>query len=317
MYNEKQKKRYLNSNNRFEQTTIELLEKIFISTEMAENQFNKDVSEFNQIEVRDFLISLNSKSPRRLQSTCVFLSDYFQWCYNEGLVDNIIDPFDKRITSVIIKDIFPKELLSDKFFTKEKLIEMMEDIADVSNKFIVYALFCGIRFEELQQLKISDLDFDNNEVKLITGRTIKVDTLFKNLMIRTEDQTHYYADGIEKESKFNKYTYANSIYVLKRCGVKECDMVNTQYINNRLKVAKEQMGNKFISVSTLNKNGLINYIKEQYATQNISLKTALFDEINGKLYTYDTQTQQYIYDFGSKLTSRMIRMEVKDYIEQL
>jgi len=316
MYNIEQKQRYIKTD-RFEESTQELLERIFISSETSENQFGKDISQFNQIEVKDFLTGLNSQSPRRLQSTCIFLSDYYEWCYKEGLVDSIVNPFDKRITSIIINDIIPKEVLNDKFFTKNELLEMINNIADVSNKFVVYALYNGITCDELTALKISDLDFDNNEVKFNTGRTIKVDTLFKHLMIETQDQTHYYDDGIEKESKFNKYTYAESDYVLKICGTKECDMVNSQYIQKRLRITKKQMENKFISTTTLFKNGLINYIKEQYSKENISLKKALFDEINGKMYTYDIQTQQYIYDFGSKITVRMLRMEVKDYIDQL
>jgi hypothetical protein len=80
---------------------------------------------------------------------------------------------------------------------------------------------------------------------------------------------------------------------------------------------KEQMENEFISLSTLYKNGLINYIKEQFAKRDISLKDAIFHEKTGRLYTYNEELQQYIYDFGSKMEAKMLRMEIKDYIDLL
>jgi hypothetical protein len=327
MYNADQKNRYLENRrmSKYEEPTIELLIKIFNSTESEEVQFGKDLSEFNQIEVVDLFKSFNSKSPRRLQSTSIFLYDYTSWCYEEGLIDNIANPYDKNIIDVIIKDIIPKDLLSEKYFNKDTMVNnYINSIIDVSNKFIAYALYCGIKgnnYEELINLRKFDLDHDNHVVKLITGRTVKVDSLFINLMINANDMTHYFADGIEKESRQRKYEYQRSEYVIKSCGGKKNltgDAVSPEYLNKRLATIKEQSGNKYMSASLLYKNGLINHIKERYKKDfGIDLKTALFDEINGKLYTYDKTTQKYIEEFGSKMTVRMLRMEIRDYIDIL
>jgi len=320
MYRPEQKQAFLEYYRNYrEDSTVQLMERIFNSTELVENQFNKDVSEFNQIEVLELLKSYNSSSPRRLMSNCKFLSDYYIWCSQvEKLVSGIINPFDKSITDNMIDNIIPKEDLNKKYFTKEYLIEELNDkVPDVTNQFIAYALFNGITVEELINLKIGDLDFDNNKVKLITGREIIVDTLFKHLMINANDQTQYFADGIEIEDIRKRYTYGESDYVIKKCGVKECDAVRPLYINFRIRKIKEQMENEFISLSTLYKNGLVNYIKEQFAKKNVSLKDAILHPINGKLYTYDEETQQYIYDFGSKMEVKILRMEIKDYLDLL
>jgi len=320
MYRPEQKQAFLDYYLNFrEESTIQLVERIFKSTELVENQFEKDVSEFNQVEVLELLKSYDSRSPRRLMSTCKILSDYYVWCSQvEKLTESIINPFDKIITDNMVENIIPKDNLNNKFFTKEYLTSELNDkVPDVTNQFIAYARFRGLSIEELINLKISDLDFETNMVKLITGREIQVDTLFKHLMIEANDQKQYFADGIEIEDIKKRYTYGDSSYVIKKCGTKECDVVRPLYINIRINTIKEQMENEFISMSTLYKNGLVNYIKEQFAKKDIDLKTALLHEKTGRLYTYNEELQQYINDYGSKMPAKMLRMEIKDYIDLL
>lgn len=136
-------------------------------------------------------------------------------------------------------------------------------------------------------------------------------------MIEANDQIQYFADGIDKESKTKAYDYANSDYIIKSCGKNVLEQVSQHYITARMSVIKEQMGNEFISITTLYKNGMINYIKEQFAKKNIDLKTAFLHPIDGKRYTHDKETQQYINEYGSKMTVRFLRMEIKDYLDLL
>jgi len=320
MFNPEQKQAFLDyCMNYKEESTVKLIERIFNSTEILEEQLEKDVSEFTQMDVLELLKNYDSRSPRRLMTTCKILSDYYIWVSQvEKISEGLINPFDKIITDKMIEDIIPKDALNKKFFTKEYLIEEIKDkIPDVTNQFIVYSLFHGIKVEELIKLKIKDLDFENNIVKLITGREIVVDTLFKHLMIEANSQTQYFEDGIEVEDIKRRYTYGDSVYIIKKCGVKECDAVRPLYINFRMNTIREQLENKFISLSTLYKNGVINYIKEQFAKKGVDLKTAILHPINGKSYTYDKETQKYINDFGSKMKVKILRMEIKDYLDLL
>jgi hypothetical protein len=319
MYNEFQKKRYLKyCSNLYEPITVGLIERIFKSTELAETQFNKDICDFNPIEVVDFLKGFNSKSRMRLQSTCIRLSKYYIWCKNvEHLTSNIVNPFDKRGMDIVIDTILPKEDLNNKFFTKAQFVKMLDEIADVSNQFIAYLFYSGLTVEEMVHLQLKDLDFENNKLHLITGRVIDVDTLFKHLMIETNDQVQYFEDGIEKESRTKAYDYSITEYVIKTCSKRSYGVVKDNYIAIRMLAIKKQMENKFISIPTIYKNGLINYIKEQYAKKDIDLKTAFLKPLNGRLYVHDEETQQYINDFGSKMTVRFLRMEIKDYLDLL
>lgn len=320
MYRPEQKQAFLDYYTKFrEGSTVQLMERIFNSTELVENQFQKDVSEFNQIEVLELLKNYNSKSPRRLKTACKFLSDYYIWVSQiEQISQGLINPFDKTITDSMIDNLIPKEELNRRFFTKEYLIEeLKENLLDVSNQFIAYARFCGLSVEELINLTINDLDFENNKVKLVTGREIIVDKLFKKLMIETNDQVQYFPDGIEVEDKLKRYTYGNSIYVIKKCGSIEGDIVRPLYINSRLEKIREQTENDFITLASLYKNGMLSYIKEQFAKKNISIKDAFLHEKTRKLYTYNEELQNYMCEFGSKMPVKMLRMEVKDYLDLL
>jgi len=314
MYNSEQKNRYL-KNCKYEETTKELLKRIFDSTELEEEAFDKDLALFTHNDVYDLLLSLNSKSRKRLRSTCIFLSDYFMWCYKEGLTFDLNNPYDKRFTEVMIEKILPIDKLNLKYFNYITLNDYVNNsIIDVSNKFIAYALYCGITSEELRNLKKEDLNVTKKQVTLITGRNLTVDDLFVKLLMEADNQTQYFPDGIIKESKFNKYDYGISKYVLKTCVAGECGVIKDAILIARLKVIKEQCENDFITLSTLYKNGLFHYLKLRYEEKNITLQDAHFTKQDGAKYKYESETQQYISEFGSTMTSRALRKEVKDNI---
>lgn len=313
MYNSEQKNRYL-ENCKYEVTTKELLKRIFDSTELEEKVLEKDLALFSQNDVYDLLLCLNSKSRKRLRTTCIFLSDYFMWCYREGLTFDLNNPYDKRFTEIIIEKILPLDKVNQKYFNYDTLLHYVNNsIIDKGNKFIAYALYCGVTSEELRNMKRGDLD--TNSVNLITGRNIAVDDLFLRLLIEADNQTQYFPDGMIKESKFNKYDYGTSKYVLKTCVSGECGVVREGILIARLKVIKEQCENDFITLSNLYKNGLFNYLKNQYAKQNIALKEALFTKQDGAKYKYELETKEFILAFGSTMTSRALRKEVKDNID--
>lgn len=316
MYNDERKRKYINYClvNGYKETTVELIEKIFIATEKYENKNKKDVSEFLLNETIDLLKSSNWKSPKTLKSNSSSLRYYYKWCLDEGLVNNM-NPFSKKNLDGIIDSIIPKEKLNKKYFNKIEYLEMLNEIADVSNKFIAYAFYWGLTVEELVNLKIGDLDFEKSKVQLITGREIIVDTLFKELIIEANGQTQYFADGMQKEIKTKAYDYRVSDYIVKSCDKYISGIVSQRYITTRMRVIKEQMDNEYISNSSLYKNGMINYLKEQYDIRNIDVKTAFLKPINGKRYTYDKETQKYINEFGSQMTVRSLRMEIKDYLD--
>jgi hypothetical protein len=318
-YNEAQKNRYLELC-KYEETTKETIKMIFSSSAKVEAQFEKDLAEFNRPQVIDLLKSFNSKSRHYLTAICIFFADYYNWCLSEGLVDitNVINQYDSSLTKGIIEEIVPIEFIEGKYFIKQDVLEYLDKIPDPRNKFIMYAIFSGVKGEDyydLTHLRMENLHEKRKVVELENGRMHPVDDLFIRSMKEADSATAYYPDGVVAYNKFHRNEYDKSVYVLKSCRLGTVDTpINRQIITVAIALMQKQTGNKFISVSTLYKNGLISFIKEHYEQKGISFETALLDEINGKLYTYDKETEQVIKEFGSQMTVRMLRLQLKDIL---
>jgi hypothetical protein len=293
---------------------------------MVESRNKKDLSLFDSNQIIELLKKINSKSRKFLRATCVFFSDYYNWCVSENLVpaNNLGNPYDVSRVKGIIDVIIPKEVLENKFFTKDEFLKYVDNIYDPSNKLIAYCLYLGIRGqenEEIRKLKSSDLNEKRSAVRLFDERIVKVDDTFINLFKETVNAEHYYPDNRDYANKLSLYTYSTSDYVFRPCLRGDETYTNEpmplQTFLTRLTLIKKQSGNLYLTGNVIYRNGLINYIKERYAEKDVSLKDALFYKVDKHPYFYESETQQYIDEFGSNITARMLRSEIKDYLDCL
>jgi hypothetical protein len=307
----------------YDESTTELIESIFRSTELEEAKvFEKDVCDFTDAEVVDLFKSFNSKSRARLRISAWYLSKYHDWCYEKGLTQIIDNAFDDRTIDVIIKEIIPDEILLDSYFSKKELIELVELDPDYINRFSIMGIYYGIKGDELSDLvnvRIEDLNEVEKTVTLASGRKAIVDDYFINLMKKANDTEEYQQNKASNSIIPRQNMYIKSGYIIRPCAVKyDLDSNNPalyKFVATRIQRFKKEFEAEFISISSLYKNGLISYIKEKYAAQEISLKTALM--YNNGNYVYDKETQLYIDEFGSKTTARMLRLELRDIIDKI
>lgn len=320
MYNQIQKQKYLDSC-KYNKGTRYTIMNMFRGAARVERHFGTDLANFNKPKVEELLKSYNSKSRDYLTSMCVYYADYFNWCLENAYVDpsNVINQYDSSMVKTIIENIVPFKLIKGKFFNKKDILKYLDCIEDVSNKFIMYALFIGIKgedFHELSHLRMSSLDEEKRVVKLTDGRLRSVDDLFIDLMKKTDQSQFYYEEG--KSYINNKRNiYDDSIYVLKYCrNNKNANLpVNRGFYSVRLKIIKRQTSNKFITAPTLYMNGLINFIKEQFEKKGITLEDAFFHKTNNKLYTYNDDIEKLITEYGANKTVRMLRYELKETLQ--
>jgi hypothetical protein len=176
-------------------------------------------------------------------------------------------------------------------------------------------------------LKIEDLDEENKTVKLISGRIVSVDDYFIDHMKKASKAETYIKlneGNIRRNSK--QIIYVQNGYIIRGTAGKgelyDNKPINPSLINIRMNRIRENVGNQYITTSNLYKNGLISYIKKKYNENGINLKTALlkidYTNTNERFnkYLYDEQTQEYINEFGSKMTARLLRMQIKDFIDK-
>jgi len=318
MYNENQKNEYLKLC-KYEIPTVETIRVFFHSSEPVEVQEGVDLSEFNRPQIVRMLKKFNSTSTAVLKGACVYFSDYYEWCKVKGYVDqDSQNQYAKNLIKLVVEDIIPKDILNNKYFTHQKMLGYLDNIYAPENKYTAYAIYCGIKgddYEELANIKKSDLNSEINSLELITGRTMMVDDLFVSLMNQADASTGYYEDQDKKAEDAKVYGYLPTGYVLKQMIRGKLEPFTPNTLKVRLRTIRDQSENSFLSVSALYKNGLINYIKTKYEKQGISLEKAILEGKNTKLYTYDLETEKYIKEFGSKTTARMLRLEIKDYLD--
>lgn len=319
-FNETQKQRYLD-NCHYEFTTIETIKVLFNNTSEVEFRNGVDLSNFNENQIIEMYKKFNSKSREFLRSVSSYFFNYYEWCNNENLIDtNLGNPYDLKRVRSIIEEIIPLKLLSNKYFTQEIFMEYMAAIMDISNKFIAYAIYNSITTEELINLKITDLNEESKCVKTYTGRQVFVDDLFIKLMKETNLASHYYPEGVKESNKLGLYSYSQTSYILKPCGRSDDfnDVpITMQIFFARTRIMKKQAGNPFISANVIYKNGLNNFIKKRYKERGISIRDAFMTTNDSNVYMYESEIQGIINDYGASYKTRMIRMQIKDFFDNI
>lgn len=305
----------------YEDPTIELVKKIFISAELEEEAFGKDVSEFNDNEAIDFLKSLNSKSRSRLKNTAWFLSRYRQWYYNKQGTHDLLNPFDDKTIDKIIENIIPIDVITDKIITKTQLKEYVDIEPDYKNKFMAICPYYSIKgdeFEDIVNIKMEDLDRDTKTLKLISGRTVQVDDYFITHMEKANNAEQYITLQESNSRNYKQRVYIKNGYVLSPTAslgdLFDYKPATSKFISQRMILVRKNVKNEYFTMANLYKNGLMNFIKEKFELKGISLKTAFYQESDG-IYVYEKEIQQYVDEFGSKMTTRMLRMQLGKTID--
>ena len=320
-----QKKRYL-ENCKFEEPTRVVIDKWFRASAKIEEQEGTDLANFNRIQVINLFKSFNSKSRLTLASVSLYFSDYYNWCMVEGLVDqsNFTNQYDTKRVKSIIEEIIPVEMILNKIFTKNDIIESyLEKVLDPVNKFTMYAPFCGIYGEEatdLINLTMNDIDEEKKVAHLLSGKEIRIDDLFIELAKSADAAKEYAPEGVNTVNNANRgerYVYDESYYILKSCDTGKINVpISYKVLSTKYRMIQKQTGNKFLNGNNLYKSGLLNYIKEQFENQHgISFKKALFDKKGRKEYTYAKELQEYINEFGSNMTVRMLRLRFGEFVD--
>lgn len=321
IYNELQKMRYAKQSD-MPESSFEVYKQILATAAKVELQEGTDLANFNRAQVIRLLKTYNSRSRQYLRLISNYFANYYDWCVSERLVDvtNITNWYEINLVKPIISEVLPNELIEGKFFDKETLLMYIDMIKDVSNKLLAYAPFFGIDGEshnDLIHLDINMLDEEKKTIKLYSGLTVKVDDVFIDLIKQANQSQRYDKEGLGQYDVRNSNVYTPSKYVFKVCRSQQANAVlNAKSINTRFATIKEQTGNKMLSMGLIYKNGLLNHIKEYYEQIGVTLSDALFGKApnSKRSYLYDEKTQELIEEFGSRMTVRMLRMQMTDII---
>jgi len=164
---------YLSSEKRFSEHTVKSYTtdlKQFTSFLADEFQIIDDINEIRFQIIRSWIASLLEKGigPRSVNRKISTLKSYFKFLIREGVIlENpmmkVVAPKSKKRLPVFIEEGQIEILLNE--------VEFEEGIVGRRNKLIIELFYVtGIRLSELINIKISDIDFNNNLIKVLGKR---------------------------------------------------------------------------------------------------------------------------------------------------
>ena len=208
---------YLSSEKRFSEHTIKSYTtdlKQFTSFLSSEFQIIDEINEISFQIIRTWIASLLEKgiNPRSVNRKISTLKTYFKFLIREGeLVENpmmkVVAPKSKKRLPVFIEEDQIASLLNE--------VQFEEGFVGQRNKLIIELFYVtGIRLSELINIKISDIDFNNQSIKVLGKRnkeriiplsSTTINSL--NNFIENNQKNNFLFTNLEGEKLYNKLVY--------------------------------------------------------------------------------------------------------------
>lgn len=285
------KNKFLNT---IKEGTRQSYRRILINTSRFEFALNKDLNKFTLKEIETILYSFKSSNRNTIESYGRIISSYLNWSVEKGLTShNVLRMFSP-------KD-FEKFIVNDIDYLSEKdLISLENSCENYQDAVILRLLFIGINgreSSEIRNLKKSDVDLNNNQLRLVntlkygdnglplkyTERLVNIDSYTLKLIEGAINQRTYMKRNGEVEQTTNEnirdYTdLVDNDYVV-RASITRTDGYNVPVdkfvIYRRLKMLSEVLEVKPLNVNYIQRSGMLHYASK--LTENGNQKISLDD----------------------------------------
>lgn len=198
-YNQEIKEAYLKTIE--SQVSRDFVENAFNRVEEEERQSNKDIYNMNLDELRGALSSLSCSSQVAVYNNLLIFEAYIDWAMENGHSYAKINPFMTILDKFGWSAHFVSEY-KNRYYTREKIEDMIDELYNKADKSILLALFEGIRgvrFSELLNLEEKDIkEKDGKHFVQLTDdnkdipRVIEISERLAELLVGTNEMKVYY-----------------------------------------------------------------------------------------------------------------------------
>ena len=233
---------------------------LFLSDEY---QIRSEISEVNFQIVRAWIASLLEQgiSPRSVNRKISTLKTYFKFLIREGVIDEspmlkVVAPKSKKRLPLFIEEDQIESLLNE--------IKFEDGFIGERNKLIIELFYVtGIRLSELIEIKITDINFDDNLIKVLGKRN-------KQRLIPFSTRIHKELQSFIAKYNIMKYLFTNSHG--KKVYTKLVYRVVNKYIGEISSINKKSphILRHTFATHMLNNGADINAIKELLGHANLS-----------------------------------------------
>lgn len=173
---------YVKENN-FSESRVSVLEGVYKKMSTWEISTKKSVRNATKKELIGFCQSESTKIANR---------SYGAMRTRVDAVNNILK-WLKLDIKLSMTDFNTKNILIDdktRYFTKEEMQDICNLFINAQDKFIVYAIFCGIYgrgYKDILELKVSDVDLENRTITTPSGKVVFMDDYLLEVATDTID----------------------------------------------------------------------------------------------------------------------------------
>lgn len=192
-YNEERKQRYIKYKNNISTLPYNFLPCWFSKAYMRESKLRLDICDWPSIEIVNFYKYYNVDIGvlRNVQSQ---FYAYTEWCIQNGLANDVANHFSE-IGPDVIESCMNKIEISKTVISRETLLIDLQMVINPVDRFLMLALFEGIKGEEYSEIIQASLDqIDGNYINTITGRKIPISDQLKIYAKDAAEEYVYYVN---------------------------------------------------------------------------------------------------------------------------
>ena len=289
MYQAEQKEKFITDymHSRIVQKTS--LYGLFRKIESYEEDLNKDVCMFTKDEAKKMYTGLQSRSVYTLLNNNVILKAYTAWQkhYNGLTVDNVYE-------DITINDLHAcVDAKASKILSREEIIEIEEQLLNVTDAAIVECLFQGIAgpsMRDITSLNRYMLDEKNKQIVFPDGRVFDISEELCQMLDKAFDEVKYVCYGetlrvkelIGKGKLFKDRDNAHAV---------DSDDRRFRAVYRKIQVIRDFVGIKELTMKGIAAAGFLYYLRLGLESSNLTLKEFLHTEAGNKLmnrYGYES-----------------------------
>ena len=301
MYNERIKIRYIEEKETSTVLPKEYLQRLFLKTEILENEYEKDLCNFNYFELLELIKSQNSTSFESLTVFVSHISLYIDWCIQNNMVFDFQNHCSE-ISRETVRDLVNNVSMDKRILNRKDVLEIISKCQNPCDQFIILALFEGIQgkdFCEIRNIKYNDIK--GNEITLCTNRTVALSDKLVDLAYQSDNELTYYTENKKIPLKENGFVIKTSPNAFKE----DDEFQAGRRIYNKVRRALMKMDEvdgipltKFIKPNGIFESGKLYFIRNHAKKMNISCIEYVnncFDEIIKQYGNFDKNSYVFKY----------------------
>ena len=283
----------------------------FIFHEIGEHEdkLDKDIIELSDEELFHFLKNIKWKSPGELSSKKTYINNYFSFHNNPYFSEYDIE--ELRILCTFTGDLV---------FSYEEIKSIESKLNSLENGWyynaIMFCAFYGFNvrpIDEFTNLRVSNVDFENNVIKFDNGKIINME--------EKEELKYYLQQVIANDCRYalsnatSKYIGLHEDSVFKVATNKNTKSIETALYNAiaiyGTKKIKEVSGVNKASLTKISYSGLLHEIHGKIIASQKSAEDYINDNKN------NFEIQKSIVNFGKTTSVSRLKFQLKNYISLL